>query len=145
MIRQINAGARGSIYSVAVLILLLLVGCTTVSSMREKQQESGTTAAYHSSYADAFGAVVLACESLRLRVADKNFEEKYLIATSGGSANGLCINYGEVIGVYLEEFTGNQIDISTVNKRKYKPGFLYSNDWTNDLHSAIYTYVTRKK
>jgi hypothetical protein len=120
-----------------------LVGCTTVSSMRGGPHEGGVTQIYKSTYDNAFESVVTACESIGLRVAEKDYENKYIIATAGGRTNGLFINYGEVVGIYLDEYDPQEISITVVNKRRYKPGVFYFEDWTAELHMAINTYIAR--
>lgn len=121
-------------------LIVLIQGCTTVSSMRENTSE-GIMRTYDGEYKDAFEAARLACEAVGLNIAEENFDQKYIIARASGRTNGFFINYGEIVGIYFQPLTDKKVSINVATKRVYKPGILYYEIWDEDVHSALHTYL----
>lgn len=118
-----------------------MAGCTTVASMEKRDLRGGEQAAYKASYEETYRAAIQACQDLDLSIAKEDFKNRFIIARSMGRTNYFFINYGELVGIYFREINPTKTDVTIVNKRRYKPGFLYYEDWTDDLHAGIHGHI----
>lgn len=104
----------------AAVFTILLSGCASAQSLRNSQDEIGSSQVVRASYDAAFKTARNVLVYQGADIVEENQEKKYILAKQGVSGKDLGLSYGEILGVYFEPVSSEMTRVKMVQKNRFK-------------------------
>ncbi len=113
------------------LILVLLTGCATLSSVRA-ERGNGISRVFDASFEVVWDKTVKATNMLGLGIAESNQQQGYMLAETGISP----FSWGEKVAVFIEGIDADHTKVEVVS-RKVMTTNVFAYSWQNRILNKV--------